>query len=81
MKVETEIEGFTANGTKKESSNPKFAKTDIDMRKSSPTPDVTANIKIKVTNTGKVSGTSVVEATIPEGFTLVSSEWKRQKII
>ena len=77
MKVETEIEGFTANGTKKESSNPKFAKTDIDMRKSSPTPDVTANIKIKVTNTGKVSGTSVVEATIPEGFTLVSSEWKK----
>lgn len=76
MKVETEIEGFTANGTKKQSSDPKFAKTDIDMRKRSPVPDVTANIKIKVTNTGKVKGSSVVEATIPEGFTLSSSNWQ-----
>ena len=76
MKVETAVESFTANGTKKESGDPKFAKTDIDMRKSSPTPDVTANIKITVTNTGKVAGSSVVEATIPDGFTLSSSEWQ-----
>lgn len=76
MKVDIEIEGFTANGTKKQSSDPKFAKTDIDMRKSSPTPDVTANIKVKVTNTGKIAGASVVEATIPEGFTLSSSDWQ-----
>ena len=46
------------------------------MRKRSPVPDVTANIKIKVTNTGKVKGSLVVEATIPEGFTLSSSQWQ-----
>ena len=76
LKIETEVEGFTVNGSKKQSSNPKLAKTDIDMRRSSPTPDVTANIKIKVTNTGKIEGSSVVEATIPEGFTLSSSQWQ-----
>ena len=75
MKVEIGVDSFTVNGKVKQNNNPDFVKTDIDMRKSSPTPDVTANIKIKVTNTGKIEGKSVVEATIPEGFTLVSSNW------
>ena len=77
MKIEIGVDSFTVNGKVKPNNNPEFVKTDIDMRKSSPTPDVTANIKIKVTNTGKIEGKSVVEATIPEGFTLVSSNWKQ----
>lgn len=79
LKIEAEISSFTVNGIKKQNSNPKFAKTDIDMRKSSPTPDVTANITVKVTNTGEIPGSSVVEATIPAGFTLVSTNWKMSK--
>ena len=80
MKIENEITGFTVNGQNRPSKDVKFAKTDIDMRKSSPTPDVTANIKIKVTNSGKVDGSATVEATIPEGFTLSNTsttQWDR----
>ncbi len=76
LNIETEVESFNINGSIKQNSNPKLAKTDIDMRRSSPIPNVIANIKIKVTNTGKIKGSSMIEATIPDGFTLANSQWK-----
>ncbi len=75
MKIEEEIPSFNVNGATQTNTDPKFVKTDIDMRKRSPTPNVTANIKISVTNTGKIEGYAVVETTLPEGFTLASSNW------
>ena len=78
MKIDEKIAGFNVNGSTKSARDTKLAKTEIDMRKSSPTPQVIANIKINVTNSGKIEGSSVVEATIPEGFSLsntTSTQW------
>ena len=79
MKIDEEISGFNVNGSTQTTKDPKLAKTDIDMRKSSPTPQVTANIKITVTNTSKIAGSAEIEATIPEGFTLsntTNTKWE-----
>mgnify|MGYP001625250475 CR=1 FL=1 len=78
MKIDEKIAGFNVNGSTKSARDTKLAKTEIDMRKSSPTPQVIANIKINVTNSGKIEGSSVIEATIPEGFSLsntTSTQW------
>ena len=75
MKIEEEIPSFNVNGATQSNPDPKSVKTDIDMRKRSPVPNVTANIKISVTNTGKIPGVAYVETTLPEGFTLASSNW------
>ena len=78
--VEKEITGIIVNGERRESTNGKLEKVEI-YRKSTEETSVQVEYKIKVSNTGEVSGNATIEENIPEGMSLANNDgtWEEQE--
>ena len=77
--VEKEITGIIVNGERREPTNGKLEKVEI-YRKSTEETSVQVEYKIKVSNTGEVSGNATIEENIPEGMSLANNDgtWEEQ---
>ena len=77
--VEKEITGIIVNGERREATNGKLEKVEI-YRKSTEETSVQVEYKIKVSNTGEVSGNATIEENIPEGMSLANNDgtWEEQ---
>ena len=71
--VEKEISGIIVNGERRSATNGKLEKVDI-YRKSTENTSVQVEYKIKVMNTGEISGRAIVEDKLPEGMTLANND-------
>ena len=78
--VEKEITGIMVNGEKKEVSNGKVEKVEIYRKKTEET-SVQVEYKIKVMNTGEISGNAIIEENIPEGMKLANNDgtWEEKE--
>ena len=78
--VEKEITGIIVNGERREATNGKLEKVEI-YRKSTESTSVQVEYKIKVSNTGEVSGNATIEENIPEGMSLANNDgtWEEQE--
>ena len=78
--VEKEITGIIVNGERREPTNGKLEKVEI-YRKSTEETSVQVEYKIKVSNTGEVSGNATIEENIPEGMRLANNDgtWEEQE--
>ena len=78
--VEKEITGIMVNGEKKEISNGKVEKVEIYRKKTEET-SVQVEYKIKVMNTGEISGNAIIEENIPEGMKLANNDgtWEEKE--
>ena len=78
--VEKEITGIMVNGEKKEISNGKVKKVEIYRKKTEET-SVQVEYKIKVMNTGEISGNAIIEENIPEGMKLANNDgtWEEKE--
>ena len=78
--VEKEITGIIINGERRAPTNGKLEKVEI-YRKSTESTSVQVEYKIKVSNTGEVSGNATIEENIPEGMSLANNDgtWKEQE--
>ena len=78
--VEKEITGIVVNGDKKEVSNGKIEKVEIYRKKTEET-SVQVEYKIKVMNTGEISGNAIIEENIPEGMKLANNDgtWEEKE--
>ena len=78
--VEKEITEIIVNGERKEVSNGKLEKVEIYRKKTEET-SVQVEYKIKVRNTGEVSGTATIEKNIPEGMGLANNDenWEEKE--
>ena len=78
--VEKEITGIIVNGERREPTNGKLEKVEI-YRKSTEETSVQVEYKIKVSNTGEVSGNATIEENIPEGMSLANNNgtWEEQE--
>ena len=77
--VEKEITGIIVNGERRAPTNGKLEKVEI-YRKASESTSVQVEYKIKVSNTGEVSGNATIEENIPEGMSLANNDgtWEEQ---
>ena len=77
--VEKEITGIIVNGERRTPTNGKLEKVEI-YRKSTESTSVQVEYKIKVSNTGEVSGNATIEENIPEGMSLANNDgtWEEQ---
>ena len=77
--VEKEIIGIIVNGERRAPTNGKLEKVEI-YRKSTESTSVQVEYKIKVSNTGEVSGNATIEENIPEGMSLANNDgtWEEQ---
>ena len=77
--VDKEITGIIVNGERREPTNGKIEKVEI-YRKSTEETSVQVEYKIKVSNTGEVSGNATIEENIPEGMSLANNDgtWEEQ---
>ena len=78
--VEKEITGIAVNGERRTPTNGKLEKVEI-YRKSTESTSVQVEYKIKVSNTGEVSGNATIEENIPEGMSLANNDgtWEEQE--
>ena len=78
--VEKEITGIAVNGERRAPTNGKLEKVEI-YRKSTESTSVQVEYKIKVSNTGEVSGNATIEENIPEGMSLANNDgtWEEQE--
>ena len=78
--VEKEITGIIVNGERRAPTNGKLEKVEI-YRKASESTSVQVEYKIKVSNTGEVSGNATIEENIPEGMSLANNDgtWEEQE--
>ena len=78
--VEKEITGIIVNGERRTPTNGKLEKVEI-YRKSTESTSVQVEYKIKVSNTGEVSGNATIEENIPEGMSLANNDgtWEEQE--
>ena len=78
--VEKEITGIIVNGERRAPTNGKLEKVEI-YRKSTEETSVQVEYKIKVSNTGEVSGNATIEENIPEGMRLANNDgtWEEQE--
>ena len=78
--VEKEITGIIINGERRAPTNGKLEKVEI-YRKSTESTSVQVEYKIKVSNTGEVSGNATIEENIPEGMSLANNDgtWEEQE--
>ena len=78
--VEKEITGIIVNGERRAPTNGKLEKVEI-YRKSTESTSVQVEYKIKVSNTGEVSGNATIEENIPEGMSLANNDgtWEEQE--
>ena len=78
--VEKEITGIIVNGERRAPTNGKLEKVEI-YRKASESTSVQVEYKIKVSNTGEVSGNATIEENIPEGMRLANNDgtWEEQE--
>ena len=78
--VEKEITGIIVNGERREPTNGKLEKVEI-YRKSTESTSVQVEYKIKVMNTGEVSGNATIEENIPEGMSAANNDgtWEEQE--
>ena len=78
--VDKEITGIIVNGERREPTNGKLEKVEI-YRKSTESTSVQVEYKIKVSNTGEVSGNATIEENIPEGMRLANNDgtWEEQE--
>ena len=78
--VDKEITGIIVNGERREPTNGKIEKVEI-YRKSTEETSVQVEYKIKVSNTGEVSGNATIEENIPEGMRLANNDgtWEEQE--
>ena len=71
--VEKDISAIIVNGNRRNATNGKLEKVDI-YRKSTENTSVQVEYKIKVMNTGEISGRAIVEDKLPEGMTLANND-------
>ena len=71
--VEKEITAITVNGERRTATNGKLEKVDI-YRKSTENTSVQVEYKIKVMNTGEISGRAIIEDKLPEGMSLANND-------
>ena len=78
--VDKEITGIAVNGERREPTNGKLEKVEI-YRKSTEETSVQVEYKIKVSNTGEVSGNATIEENIPDGMSLANNDgtWEEQE--
>ena len=78
--VEKEITGIIVNGERRAPANGKLEKVEI-YRKSTEDTSVQIEYKIKVSNTGELSGNATIEENIPEGMSLANNDgtWEEQE--
>ena len=78
--VEKEITGIIVNGERRAPTSGKLEKVEI-YRKSTEDTSVQVEYKIKVMNTGEVSGNATIEENIPEGMSLANNDgtWEEQE--
>ncbi len=78
--VEKEITGIIVNGERRAPTNGKLEKVEI-YRKAAEDTSVQVEYKIKVSNTGEVSGNATIEENIPEGMSLANNDgtWEEQE--
>ena len=78
--VEKEITGIIVNGERRTPTNGKIEKVEI-YRKAAEDTSVQVEYKIKVSNTGEVSGNAIIEEDIPEGMSLANNDgtWEEQE--
>ena len=78
--VEKEITGIIVNGERRTPTNGKLEKVEI-YRKAAEDTSVQIEYKIKVSNTGEVSGNATIEENIPEGMSLANNDgtWEEQE--
>ena len=78
--VEKEITGIIVNGERRTPTNGKIEKVEI-YRKAAEDTSVQVEYKIKVSNTGEVSGNATIEENIPEGMSLANNDgtWEEQE--
>ena len=78
--VEKEITGIIVNGERRAPTNGKLEKVEI-YRKSTESTSVQVEYKIKVSNTGEVSGNATIEENIPEGMSRANNDgtWEEQE--
>ena len=77
--VAKEITGIIVNGERRAPTNGKLEKVEI-YRKSTESTSVQIEYKIKVSNTGELSGNATIEENIPEGMRLANNDgtWEEQ---
>ena len=77
--VEKEIIGIIVNGERRAPTNGKLEKVEI-YRKATENTSIQVEYKIKVSNTGEVSGNATIEENIPEGMKLANNDgtWEEQ---
>ena len=77
--VDKEISAIVVNGNRRNATNGKLEKVDI-YRKSTENTSVQVEYKIKVMNTGEISGRAIVEDKLPEGMTLANNDgtWEEE---
>ena len=71
--VDKEISAIVVNGNRRNATNGKLEKVDI-YRKSTENTSVQVEYKIKVMNTGEISGRAIVEDKLPEGMSLANND-------
>ena len=78
--VEKEITGIIVNGERRAPTNGKLEKVEI-YRKAAEDTSVQVEYKIKVSNTGEISGNATIEENIPEGMSLANNDgtWEEQE--
>ena len=78
--VEKEIIGIIVNGERRAPTNGKLEKVEI-YRKATENTSIQVEYKIKVSNTGEVSGNATIEENIPEGMKLANNDgtWEEQE--
>ncbi len=78
--VAKEITGIIVNGERRAPTNGKLEKVEI-YRKSTESTSVQIEYKIKVSNTGELSGNATIEENIPEGMSLANNDgtWEEQE--
>ena len=78
--VEKEITGIIVNGERRDPTSGKLEKVEI-YRKAAEDTSVQVEYKIKVMNTGEVSGSATIEENIPEGMSVANNDgtWEEQE--
>ena len=78
--VEKEITGIAVNGERRAPSDGKLEKVEI-YRKAAEDTSVQIEYKIKVINSGEVSGNATIEENIPEGMKIANNDgtWEEQE--
>ena len=78
--VEKEITGIIVNGERRDPTSGKLEKVEI-YRKATEDTSVQVEYKIKVMNTGEISGNATIEENIPAGMSLANNDgtWEEQE--